>query len=357
MFCKRHFVGAAIAVGLLSAVGVYGVVARRNVDERPTVLLPSRDRADHRVVQTPVLDEAHLKAGPYPPLVDFPVVPAADAGPVVRDNDFVVGVEINGEARAYPINMLAQPENHVLDDTLGNRPIAVTWCGVCQAAIVYLRRVEGRTLNLHVDGSMYLENMVMKDAETASTWPQLLGRAIDGPLQGRLLERIPSIWTDWKSWRTAHPATTVLELPLAVDHYHHELGLERSARDWDYLTTLVWGLDHGKKSVSWPLEELNRQPVVNDELAGLPILVLFWADTWTISAFDRRVDKTVLTFRRGESGLVDDQTGSTWDPVTGRAISGKYSGIRLSPVAGTVTRVGAWHVFHPDSELRMARPG
>jgi len=290
----------------------------------------------------------------FPPLVSFPIATAEAAGPRVRDESFVVGVELNGESRAYPLNRLARLDRHVLNDTLGGQPIAVTWCGLCQSPVVYARRVAGRTLTFFVSGNVRRENMVMKDVETGSEWPQMLGEAIKGPLEGESLERIPAVWTDWKTWRTDHPETTVLMLVEPVDDYRHDP--ERSSSSWEktYFSNLQWGFVRGGKALSWPLKELARDPVVNDSFAGLPLVIVFESRSATISAFERRVGDIEPTFRLEADGLVDDQTRSVWDPVTGRAIRGKLAGHRLTLVAGTVSGQRAWRTFHPDSEIRTA---
>jgi hypothetical protein len=292
----------------------------------------------------------------FPPLVDFPVVGVRDAAPEVRDEDYVVGVELDGESRAYPLNMLSRPERHVLNDTLGGRPIAVTWCGLCQSPIVFARQAKGRTLVLFVPGGVYGENMAIQDVETGSRWAQMLGEAMDGPLKGESLEQLPSVWTDWKTWRTEHPGTTVLKLSHTIDYYRHDPDRSGTSPEQRYLSSLQWGLARGGKALSWPLKELFRQPVVNDSLAGLPLLIFFDAESATLTAFERRVGDDTLTFRKVPDGLADDRTGSVWDPVTGRAIRGAFAGRRLTPVPGVISHLRAWRTFHPESESRTAHP-
>jgi Protein of unknown function (DUF3179) len=294
------------------------------------------------------------KNTPFPPLVSFPVATAQAAGPEVRDEQFVVGIELNGESRAYPLNVLYKLDRHVIDDNLGGQPIAVTWCGLSQSPAVYARRVAGRTLTFFVSGNIRDDNMVMKDVETGSEWPQILGEAIKGPLEGKSLERIPSVWTDWKSWRTGHPETTVAKLIQTVDDYKHdpESLSSPSAKEQRYFSSLQWGFVRGGKALSWPLKELARHPVVNDSFAGLLFVIVFESRSATISAFERRVGATEPTFRLEADRLIDDQTRSVWDPVTGRAIGGKLAGRRLTPVAGIVSLQKAWRTFHPESEVR-----
>lgn len=314
------------------------------------------DRARQWLRQTAISSPSPPRNAPSPPLFGFPVVSVEDAAAVVRDEDFVVGVELKGQCRAYPLNMLSRPDHHVLDDTLGRQPIAVTWCGLCQSPMVYSRRLARRTLTLFVSGGLHGENMVIKDVETGSVWPQMLGEATSGPLAGESLEQIPSVWTDWKTWRTEHPQTSVVKISQTVDYYRHDPAGSSSGWEGRYFSNLQWGFVRGKKAMSWPLKELARHPAVNDSFAGLPLVIVFDRPTATISAFVRRVGDTEATFRLEADGLVDNQTSSVWDPVTGKAIRGTLAGRRLTPVAGIVSHLRAWRTLHPDSEVHTAHP-
>ncbi len=294
------------------------------------------------------------EVSPFPALKHPPIVKADATGSDVRDEHYVVGVEIDGESRAYPLNMLSRLDHHVINDTLGGEPIAVTFCGLCQAPLVYRRQVDGRTLTFFVSGYIYIENMMMKDVETGSEWPQMMGEAVEGPLKGKSLDPVPWAWTDWKSWRTSHPETTLLELPHAVDYYGHDLADSSSSLEKRYFSNLQWGFERGGKSLSWPLVELARLGAVNDSFSGLPLVIVYESRSATIAAFDRRVDGAELTFRLEAEGLIDDQTSSVWDPVSGQAIRGPRAGQRLAPVAGVVSHNRAWRELHPESEIRTA---
>ncbi len=341
----------------LIAIGIFVlclVVSFVLTDPAPSTL-PRRTRRLFAAISA-ILSSAP-KVVPSPPLVNMPVVPAEAAGLVVRDEYYVVGVELNGESRAYPLNMLSRPEHHVLNDTLGGQPIAVTWCGVCQSPVVYASQVEGKTLTFYVSGELHGENMLMQDVETGSDWPQMLGEAIKGPLKGKSLEQIPSVWTDWKTWRTEHPQTTVLKIAQTIDYYRRDRVSSSSSFEERYFATLQWGLVRSGKALSWPLRELAGVSVVNDTFAGLPFVIVFERRRSTITAFDRRVGDTELTFRSAADGLIDDQTSSLWDLVSGRAIRGPLAGRHLTPVAGIVSQPRAWRTLHPETEIRTAHPG
>src|SRR5262249_39656226 len=151
-----------------------------------------------------------------------------------------------------------------LNDTLAGRPIAVTFCNTCQSPLVFSRNLDGHTLTLFLSGELFSENMIMKDSETGSEWVQLTGEAIAGPKKGRSLDELPATWTDWKTWRQAHPDTTVPKLARAVENYQHHPLYSSFAPERLFFSTLQWGLAGGGKARSWPYAELARQPIVND---------------------------------------------------------------------------------------------
>ncbi len=291
---------------------------------------------------------------PLTALAGFPIVTAQAAELQIHDEDFVIGVELAGEARAYPINMMGKPESELLNDTLAGRPIAVTFCGSCQSPLVFSRQVEGHTMVLFLSGELFSQNMIMKDSETGSEWVQLTGEAIEGPLKGDWLEELPAVWTDWRTWRERHPDTTVPRLPRVVENYQHHPLYSMFPPERSFFSALQWGLAHGDRARSWPYAQLARQPIVNDAFSDQPLLVLFDLRSSTPTAFERRLDDTELTFHERADRLADDQTGSSWDPITGRALGGPLKGRRLMPVPGTVSLDWAWRNFHPDTEIWSA---
>jgi hypothetical protein len=286
----------------------------------------------------------------FPPLLRFATATARDAGDAIADDEFVVGVEIDGEARAYPLNMLGHPGSEVVNDTLAGTPVAVTFCGLCETPLVFSRRLDDKTLTFYVSGVVVESNMLITDVETRSGWVQLLGRAVEGPLEGKELQQFPAVWTDWKSWRTAHPGTTAILLVRGSRKYSKTAIGATSSRERVF-EALQWGLARDGKARSWPFSRLVRQLVVNDMFAGIPLLVAFDPETLSATGFDRRLDGAELTFGRRGTDLVDETTGSVWDPVTGQALRGRLEGRRLSRVAGTIATTATWLAFHPDTEV------
>jgi len=193
--------------------------------------------------------------------------PAKDAIPAVRDpqfvkagqaafleaNDKVIGVVLEGRARAYPIKILNWHE--VVDDSIEGTPLAVTFCPLVQGAAVYRRAVgDGQTLVFGVSGKLYQSNLVLYDVNTQSLWSQFDGRALTGPLAGQKLSAIPSTVTTWEAWSKKHPATDVLGI---------DTGYTR-----DYGVDPYWGYEHGAEIVS-PVTHLDERLDAHEIVLGI----------------------------------------------------------------------------------------
>ncbi len=136
---------------------------------------------------------------------------AADDAPW-KDDDWVIGVVQRGEARAYPIPLLTWHE--LVNDSLGGRPILVSYCPLCGSALVFDRRpgegTDARVLEFGVSGLLYRSDLLMYDRDSDSLWSQIGANAVTGPRLGQRLTVIRSSMLPWGRWRELHPDTTVL---------------------------------------------------------------------------------------------------------------------------------------------------
>lgn len=152
--------------------------------------------------------EARMRGGPVKdgiPSIDEPQFqPAGDADGSLDDEDLVIGVYIDGEARAYPQHILVWHE--IVNDRVGDEAIAVTYCPLTGTALGFHR--DGTELG--VSGKLVNSNLVMYDRATDTEYPQILAAGIDGPLAGSGLRELRVLWTDWGSWHRRHPDTKVL---------------------------------------------------------------------------------------------------------------------------------------------------
>lgn len=141
-----------------------------------------------------------------PALTSPRTLPAAKAP--WGDEEVVIGVVVAGRARAYPTTILLWHE--VVNDTLGGRPILVTYGPFCGTGMVFDRRIQGQARQFGVSGLLYHSNMLMYDHETQSLWSQMAEQAITGPSKGEHLLLLRSRMARWGAWKKAHPETTVL---------------------------------------------------------------------------------------------------------------------------------------------------
>ena len=206
---------------------------------------------------------------------------------------------------------------------------------------MYARTVKDRTITLGVSGMLWEGSLVMVDTETGSLWSHLLGRAMRGPLEGEVLETIPSLMTDWESWKSRYPETTVIGMGRTTDRYRrtgirHDGGLDI-------------GLAMDDEARVWTFTDLYNERVINDHFDGVAIVVVYDAASRTATICDRNVDGNELTFESRDGELIDRDTASKWDLFTGVALSGTLEGKRLKRMPGLVTDSAAWHVYHPKT--------
>jgi hypothetical protein len=142
------------------------------------------------------------------PAIDSPRFLPVDEVDFVRPNEPVIELVVNGQARAYPIQILIWHE--IVNDTIAGVPVAVTFCPLCNTALVFDRRVKDDVLDFGTTGKLRNSDLVMYDRQTESWWQQFGGRALVGELAGTRLERVPARIVGWHEFRTQHPNALVL---------------------------------------------------------------------------------------------------------------------------------------------------
>ena len=292
-----------------------------------------------------------------------------DEAPVPRMalDELVIGVSINGDHRAYSVPYLGRRE--VVNDVVGGRKIAVTWCPLCYTAIVFDREVDGRELTFGVSGMLLMNSLVMYDRETESLWSQFAGEAVHGPMDGARLEIVASQLIPWSDWRRQYPDTLVLEkegFPTSGDSYFGYY-ISRSAgeigevNEDERLRTkeFVLGIIGERTQRAYPIRALRKVWIVNDTFEDDDIVVLITNGGATTAAYSRSVGGRTLTFDRADSRfqMVDRETGSVWDMAAGVALSGDLEGQSLERLTSFVSFWFAWTDYHPGTELYQAPAG
>ncbi len=143
-----------------------------------------------------------------------------DTGNTVDSNKLVIGIDIHGEARAYPIQIIGY--HHQVKDTVGNTPVMITYCTVCRTGRVYSPVVNGKPEKFRLVGMDHF-NAMFEDETTKSWWQQATGVAIAGSLKGSHLEEIPSHQASLASWIRLHPNSTILQPDSNYKEDYHDL--------------------------------------------------------------------------------------------------------------------------------------
>ncbi|MCP5029164.1 MAG: DUF3179 domain-containing protein [Actinomycetia bacterium] len=333
----------------------------------------------------------------FSPLVDLDLVIAGASGPdAIRpidqplymctgdiefftDEEPVIAVEINGDARAYPIGILISHE--IVNDVVGGVPVTVTYCPLCNSAIAYDRRLGDRLLDFGTSGMLYQSALVMYDRQTGTLWTHFDGRAIVGHLEGEALDIIPLSTVSWSDWREAHPESLVLSpftglgISYGSNPYVGYDNAERGPNPLFYEGEIddrllpkerVVGIARGGDSTALVTSDVAEAGVTEVEVGGSDVTV--WLEPGTSSALaGNRTnegpdvgavgvfvpsgrDGTTLTFERTAEGFVDAETGSTWN-IFGIAVDGALEGERLERVAHLDTFWFSWITYNPDTVL------
>ena len=274
------------------------------------------------------------------PLRDPASAPAAASR--LHDETLVVGVALGGEAKAYPITVLARHE--IVSDDVGGVPVLVTWCPVCGTALVHDRRIDGRARSFGSYGALYENALTWFDHETRSLWSQPSGVALLGPLAGVRLDMLPARLATWGAWKRERPDTLVLSegIGATIEERVNPLA--------DAPEAFVIGVSVDGAARGYPLGAITGV-ALNDEVGGVPVLIYRRDASAGVHVFDRRVSGRALEFEWAGSRLRDRETGSLWDAATGEAVEGRWEGASLRELPYGTALAWAWRAFYPEAGL------
>ncbi len=295
-----------------------------------------------------------------PALINPTHTGAAEAG-YLNDDDLVFGVEINGDARAYPLRILDWHE--MFNDVIGGVPVALAYCTLCGSGILYETLVQPRKdpFVFGSSGFLYRSNKLMYDQLTHSLWNQFTGRPVVGPLTGSGIELKvrPVTITSWKDWRHRHLGTKVLSLDTGhvrdyapgrpYGAYFESPDLMFPARVSDKRLKpkdYVFALRAGGYEKAWPLTVFEDATVINDSVGELDVVLIGNVATRTVRAYGAGSRTFSAIADHPESVAAD---GKVWK-VKEDALIGA-DGQRLSRLAGHVAYWFAWRGFRPDAPL------
>jgi uncharacterized membrane protein YraQ (UPF0718 family) len=299
-----------------------------------------------------------------PALNNPSMIKTSEVHELFRDDEEIIGIEINGDARAYPKDILSRHE--IVNDEIGGVPVAITWCPLIYMGIAFEREIGEEVLDFAVTGYLVLNNLIMFDRSTESWWVQLTGDSIKGDRSGSKLKKIPAIQTTWGLWKEMYPDTLILDenLGFQFDPYENyyssgwTAGGRNNIDDRMYKKDYVLGVIVGDATKAYPFTVMGDNPIVNDSLGSEKIVVTFDKTTKTSGgAFNRKIEGDMLTFvynQNGNSSIIamsDVETGSKWNIFTGESTSGPMKGKRLQAMEYNVSFWFAWADWHPSSAI------
>jgi hypothetical protein len=280
---------------------------------------------------------------------------AAAATNTVAGNKLVIGVALNGEVKAYPIQLIGY--HHQVKDTIGNTPVIITYCTVCRTGRVFSPMVNGKPETFRLVGMDHF-NAMFEDAGTHSWWQQATGVSIAGPLKNVQLTEIPSAQSSLAQWLQRYPDSKILQPDTVFNKSYEALAdydkgtikgsLEkRDSASWKPKSWVV-GVRWGDNAKAYDWNALIRNPLIQDTMGSLPVMILLGADSLSFHAWSRQVQGQTLQFEKtpGQPLLRDTNSGSTWNS-NGLCIGGKLKDQQLTVLPAYQEFWHSWSHFHP----------
>ena len=296
----------------------------------------------------------------------------------LHDREPVVAYSYAGEARAYPLQILMYHE--IVNDSVGGQTISVTYCPLCNAAMVFSRQYKNQILEFGVSGKVYNSNLVMYDRQTQSWWLQFTGEGIVGELTHVKLDLLPSQIVSFAQFQEYYPDGKVLSKNTG---FNKKYGVNPYAHYDSRKLPVVWfyrkpfddrlpamervlgvAMDQ-QQAMAFPLTTLSDAAIVQTKVASMPILIISKAgmasavdeilikeskEVLAAAAFSRVVSGKRLDFMIRQGKIIDTQTESVWN-MFGQAIEGAYKGQRLQQVDRGVYFSFVWLDFYPKSSI------
>ena len=332
----------------------------------------STDFSKHSIPYDEILSGGPPKDGI--PAIDAPsYVSIDDADAWIGDREPIIAVEVDGMARAYPLQILTWHE--IVNDTLNEKPLVVSFCPLCNTAIAFEREFNGQILDFGTTGRLRYSNLIMYDRQSETWWQQATGRGIVGEYTDEQLSFYPAVMISWADFKSQYPDGDVLSKdtgfnrsygrnPYAgYDDINQTPFLFTGELYEDLLPAMarVLTIELNDEAVAYPYDVLEEVGTVNDEVGGESIVV-FWTegmasalDTAIIEA-GQDVGSAVAYLSEGKiffakNGVIyDEETGSIWS-IFGEAIDGNLKGKMLTPVVSVNHFWFSWAAFKPETRV------
>ena len=248
-------------VGLLFAVTVYQFANSAGPDN-------GFDLSNSTLPRAEILHGGPPRDG-IPAISDPKMMPATEVD-YIDPAHRVVGIELHGEARAYPIGILNWHE--IVNDTISGQRFAITYCPLCGTAVAFDSTIEGEPTDFGVSGLLYNSDVLLYDRDTESLWSQIMSQAVSGERVGMKLTALPISHTTWRDWLEKHPDTLVMSSDTGFSRdysrnpyagyeqsRHTYFAVNNEAPDNYHPKEVVMGLEVDGVYKAYPFIELEKQ--------------------------------------------------------------------------------------------------
>ncbi len=249
----------------------------------------------------------------------------------------VIGLEINGDARAYPLRVMTRHE--IVNDVVGGKPVAVTYCPLCNASIVFDAMIDGARHDFGTTGKLRNSDLVMYDRQTESWWQQFTGNAIMGEYTGRQLKIVPSRLESWDQFRERFPNGKVLYPRNFLRRYGSNpyVGYDTSDRPFLFFGELPNDMPAMTRVIV--IRRDGREPMI------IPMQRVVETGRLEIDGYD-------ISWREGQASALDTSNISKGREV-GTIIVTRDSANGAKDIAYDLTFAFVAKAFHPDTAFLM----
>jgi len=275
----------------------------------------------------------------------------------VPSEKLVIGISINNETKAYPIQIIGY--HHQVRDTLGGMPVMITYCTVCRTGRVFSPIVNGKNEDFRLVGMDHF-NAMFEDATTRSWWQQATGVTIAGPLKNVRLRELSSYQSSLGEWVSEHPDTKILQPDTVYKKQYDDLAdydkgtikgsLEkRDSASWKAKSWVI-GIKSENTTKAYDWNDLINHSMIQDTIGNIPVLLLLGPDSTTFHVWNRNVGAQTLQFIQvpDQPYIKDSTTGSTWS-FNGKCLAGPLKDQQLQPVQYYQEFWHSWSNFHPGT--------
>jgi len=311
------------------------------------------------------------------PAIDDPVFIKIDqAQHWLDDFEPVISVEINGNVRAYPLQILMFHE--IVNDKIDEQAISITFCPLCNTSIVFSREVDGKRLDFGTTGRLRNSDLIMYDRQTESWWQQFTGEAMIGFYTGSKLTELDSQIISFENFRKHNPNGLVLSRNTGFDRQYGN----NPYRGYDHIDNVpflmqgsvderlppmerVLSVKLNNKRKLYPFSALMQSTILHDNVSNAPLVIFKTGETYSVldqskissskkipayTVFSSQLNKETLHFYLKNGVIRDRETNSQWD-IMGQSTHGKLKGQQLKTVQHGIHFAFAWLAFNPDVEI------